>query len=224
MEQFILQTDEFELFNCTAKLLANKKEIDTKVHLTTKRISLVITRTVFLVKKTEMEDHEINSVKIYNEKPQIKQKGNVVDIYFTDSERRLKFLSKKEASLFVCEALKFLTGKSKFARFVDKAKEAIKDVDETLNINTVEITKNIASLSAKKAGKAIGSAITKKVIGSNKETLKIGGGVFKKKETKTLTLTPDEQVNAVRNLKTLFDEGAITEEEFTKKKKEIMEL
>ena len=224
MEQFILEEDEFELFKGTAKLIVNKKEIDTEVHLTTKRFAFIIIRKVLLVKKTETEYHEIHSVKIYKEKPQIQQKNNVVDIYFKDSERSLKFQNKKEASLFASEAIKFLTGKSKFARFVDKAKEVIKDVDETLNINTVEITKNIASLSAKKAGKAIGSAITKKVIGSNKETLKIGGGVFKKKETKTLTLTPDEQVNAVRNLKTLFDEGAITEEEFTKKKKEIMEL
>ncbi|MBQ8230185.1 MAG: SHOCT domain-containing protein [Clostridia bacterium] len=224
MEQFILEEDEFELFKSTAKLIVNKKEIDTEVHLTTKRISLIIIRTVFWVKKTEIENHEINSVKIYNELPQVKQNNNVVDIYFKDSERRLKFATKKEAKLFVSEALKFLTGKSKFARVVDKAKEVIKDVDETLNIDTVGIAKKAATFSAKKAGKAIGSALTKKVIGSNKETMKIGGGVFKKRETKTLALTPDEQVNAVRNLKTLFNEGAITEEEFTKKKKEIMEL
>ncbi len=224
MEQFILEEDEFELFKGMAKLLVNKKEIDTEVHLTTKRISLAIIRTVFLVKKKEIEDHAISSVKIYNELPQVKQKDKLVDIYFKDSERRLKFATKKEAKLFVSEALKLLTGKSKFARSVEKVKEVIKDVDETLNIDTVAIAKKATAFSAKKAGKAIGSALTKKVIGSNKETLKINGGIFTKKETKTLTLTPDEQINAVKNLKALFDEGAITEEEFTKKKKEIMDL
>ena len=54
--------------------------------------------------------------------------------------------------------------------------------------------------------------------------MKINGGVFKKKETKTLALTPDEQLTAVGKLKELLDEGAITEDEFTKKKKEILEL
>ena len=224
MDEFILQENEFELFKGNAKLIVNKKAIDVEVHLTTNCLALIIKKRVLLSKKTEIERHDIKSIKEYDGCHQIKQKGSNVDIYFKDSERTLLFPKDKLAKEFTSTALKFLTGKSKFARAVDKAKKIVADVDESLNIKSTEIAKNVATFSAKKAGEAIGSILTKKVIGSNKETMKINGGVFKKKETKTLALTPDEQLTAVGKLKELLDEGAITEDEFTKKKKEILEL
>ena len=89
-----------------------------------------------------------------------------------------------------------------------------------MNIDTVGIVKTVAAVS----GKKIGNTITQKSISSNKETLKIEGGFFKKKEKQALVLTPDEQMDATRKLKSLLDEGAITQEEYEKKKKEIMSL
>ena len=218
MEQLILEEDEFELFKGTAKLVVGKKQLETDVHLTTKYISLVITTKAFLSTKTETEKHAVSDVKIYDDKPQIKQKKETVDIYFKDSERVLIFPTAKDATAFAGETIKFLTGKSKFVRIVEKTKEVINEVDETLNINSMGIVKTVAAVS----GKKIGGIFLKNKIGSNKETLKIEGGIFKKKETKTLSLTPEEQMEAVRGLKELLDEGAITEEEFHKKKKEIL--
>ncbi len=220
MEQIILAEDEFELFKGSAKLIVGKKELDTEVHLTTKFISFLVITKILFSKKTEQEKHEISAVKIYKNKPQIKRKKEIVDIYFKDSERVVKFSTAKEAAAFTSEALKFLTGKSKFVRAVEKTKEIIQEVDETLGIDSVGIVKTAGAVS----GKKIGGIMKQKKLGSNKETLKIEGGVFRKKETKTLTLTPDEQMDAVLKLKGLLDEGAITEEEFEKKKKEIMEL
>lgn len=221
MNQFMLEKDEFELFKGKAKLIVDKKELETDVHLTTKHVAFTITTRVLLSKKTETEIHEISKVKIYNEKPQIKIQKDTVDIYFEDCERVLKFVVKKEAQKFVDEAVKFLTGKSKFVRIVETTKGVINEVDETLNINSVGIAKTVVGFS----GKKIAGVLARKKVSSNQETLRIeGGGIFKKKETKSLALTPDEQIEAVKKLKVLLDEGAITEEEYEKKKREVMGL
>ena len=55
---------------------------------------------------------------------------------------------------------------------------------------------------------------------------KLANGLIQTKETQQITTTPSatENLETLRTLKTLLDEGAITQEEFDAKKKELLDL
>jgi len=84
-----------------------------------------------------------NEIKMYEGVPQIKHKGNEVEIYFKDAEVEFEFDSRIQVSKFINETNKFLTGESTVQKGAKKVKDTIGMVDDTLGINTVQATGNV---------------------------------------------------------------------------------
>ena len=168
-----------------------------------------------LKEQVDVKTYLIDTIKIYKDKPQLKVNGLLVEIYFANGEYTLEFPDKKEAKKFVGEALKEITGKNLFVRAVEKVKDTVAMVDETLGIDSVGITKVAV-------GKGVG-LLTNKGKSVKKVVSKTGGLLGgKTKKVKTEELSPEEQAKALEHFKKLFDEGVITQEEFDKKKKQII--
>ena len=62
--------------------------------------------------ENKIEVFSAEEVKIYEDKPQIKTKGNIVEIYFLSTEKEFNFVHKLDSLKFMTAAKKLLTGKS----------------------------------------------------------------------------------------------------------------
>lgn len=107
-----------------------------------------------------IEIYPIEDIKLYQGQPQIKKKGNLVEIYLLSTEIDFVFNSKIELNKFISEAIKLLTGKTAVERGAEKVKNAIKLVDDTLGINTVSavgsvVKDGVVGKGFKKIGKII---------------------------------------------------------------------
>lgn len=94
-------------------------------------------KKIFRKAYTIVEDYSLDTVKVYKDMPQIKQKSTNVQIYFRDCEQNLSFYNKRDAHKFTATALEVITGKNAFFRGIDKVKKAIDTVDESLGVDTV---------------------------------------------------------------------------------------
>ena len=213
MEYYTLQGDEVVLFKGNAKLNGGESAVD------------VVLTNLFIVfiKKTESEDtaeietHAVDSIKIYRDTHWIKQNAKIVEIYFRECESVLDFSDKKTAREFVSQTLNVLTGKNAVIRGLEKTKKAVNEVDDALGIDSVEI--------AKKGGKALFGRFLKKDNTQKTEKvkqLKDGWGRKKEKPAEIPEISSKGQVQFIKDLKELLDMGAITQEEFDQKKKEIL--
>ena len=218
MKQYQLQPTEVVLYEIENIRLKGIKG-NTSLTLTNMNFVFETTSRKYLFKQyTTTECFAVDTVKIYKDAPQVKQKGYEVQIYFTNTERLVTFQSKGEARKFTAKALELLTGKNAFFRGIEKAKKTVEAVDETLGINTIGVAATVAktAVNATPAGK-----FTK-----TKAVLKLANGFIQKKETQQITATPstNENLETLRMLKALLDEGAITQEEFDAKKKELFDV
>lgn len=218
MKQYQLQPTEVVLYEIKKIRLKGTKG-NTSLTLTNMNFVFETTSRKCLFKQyTTTECFAVDTVKIYKDVPQVKQKGYEVQIYFTNTERLVTFPSKGEARKFTAKSLELLTGKNAFFRGIEKAKKTVEAVDETLGINTIGVAATVAktAVNATPAGK-----FTK-----TKAVLKLANGFIQKKETQQITETPSTKDNleTLRTLKILLDEGAITQEEFDTKKKELFDV
>ena len=90
----------------------------------------------------ELEIFSVDDIKIYKDIPQIKAQKNQVEIYFVPTEKVFALKSKKELTNFMQEAINLLTGKSKFERCVANVKRKVDLVDNTFDIDTVDLVKS----------------------------------------------------------------------------------
>ena len=221
MDNYILQGNEVLLY---------EEDICNGVKVLLTNINLVLikkTKKMFAKEQVETIIYPKEEIKIYNEVPQVKQKDSKVDIFLTSSEITLNFYSKNEAHRFVNTAFKLLTGKSSAARGAEKVKSALNIVDDTLGIDTLETVKNVMEngLTGSIIG-GIGKKMTKSA-GSNKimSALEVAKNII---DTKMTADTPKETTHSndnlekIKKLKELLDIGAITQEEFEEKKKELL--
>lgn len=218
MKQYQLQPTEVVLYETDYVNVAGLKGF-TSLTLTNLNFVFETTRKKSLFTSyTTTECLSVDTVKIYNEVPQIKQKFNEVKIYFTNMERTLTFNSRGEAHKFTAKVLELLTGKNAFFRGIENAKKTVDAVDETLGIDTI----GVAATVAKTAVSVTPSGTFQKT----KAIVKMANGLIKQRETKQITETSSTKNNleTLRTLKMLLDEGAITQEEFDKKKKELLAL
>ncbi len=126
----------------------------------------------------------VSDVKIYKEQPQInivKTHAEQVEIYFTYDEIHLKFENKKVAKQFVTKACQLIIGKTSAEQFLSKVKtglttvkKTIEIVDETLEIDTVEMVQSAMANSARgstKGEKVLGaiSVVAKSIFANNKK-------------------------------------------------------
>lgn len=99
---------------------------------------------VFVSKEdNEVELYPIEEIKIYEGVPQIKTKGNKVELYLISTEKEIKFTSLIELNKFIKATIQLLTGKNTAERCAEKVKQSIKLVNDTLGIDIVGATGNI---------------------------------------------------------------------------------
>jgi hypothetical protein len=235
---YSLQPDETILYERDVTIQGQEKT--SRLMLT--NLNIVMTEDVnsSLFAKTE-ETHTVYSVqdiKIYEDLPQVLQKGKHLRILFLFQELNLEFDSFIEANKFRLALFKLVTGKTAPARSAKKVKNAIEIIDDTLGIDTVGTTK--AVLETGVVGTLVGGTGKKKT-GSKRSRSKsskaidalatVASGVVQQKRTneseqpalpEKAALSHDEQFVALKQFKELFDAGIITEEEFEEKKREIL--
>ena len=136
----------------------------------------------------------MEDIKTYDETIQIIRRKNLIDIYFTTGEVFLKFEKEKLCKEFCDKATKLRDGYSNFVRSVKKTQKAIKETNEALDIDVVEIAKTTASVACEVAigvasvgGASKGTKIAAKVVEVIHSSLK------RKKEEKLLSKPISEE-------------------------------
>ena len=173
-------------------------------------------------------------IKLYNDQPQIKQKSNDVFVSLINKELQLTFESMFLARKFVTKAIESVTGKTVSARGAGKIKSAIGLVDDTLGIDTIGTISGVME-----------NGVVKSILGGTKsrqnaESVSNNSGIIetvadvveiatgkdvpKLNPNNKCEMSYDEKIDAVKKLKGLLDMGAITQEEFDAKKKDLLGL
>lgn len=177
----------------------------------------------------------IETIKIYEDKPQIKQKGTNFEVYFSDQEYTFSLPNKFEAIKLHNKIMELVTGKSVSVRNSEKFKSAVDLVDNTLGIDSLGTVTGVLQNGVKGV---LFNGISKSTDGSKLSSKKIINKVLdvivndSEKETKNIEqakadknhLIDDEQIEAIKKLKDLLDLGVLSQEEFDAKKKELLGL
>ena len=226
MENYSLQANEVLLY---------KGEAYNGIEIILTNLNLIIVKkTQKLFKKTEVKTfvYYKDDIKMYNDIPQVKQKESTVEIFLTLEEIKVDFYSRTEAYKFVNAVYELLTGKSTTARGAEKIKSAIRLVDDTLGIDTMDTVKNVVENGiagsllggiSKKIGIKNKSSSIKETVGAAKEVIDAAATIT---SSKTIEKTEDynEKIESVKKLKELLDAGILTQEEFDEKKKQLLGL
>ena len=151
MENYTLSTNETILYRGSATMLHDGKtgKKETKnVDLLLTNLNIVLFEETKKLFKTvsETTTYSVSDVKIYDETIQVIRRKSVVDIYLNCGELFLDFEKEKEAKLFCDQALKLISGNSKLVRSVKKARKAIKETNEALDIDVIDIAKKTAAI------------------------------------------------------------------------------
>ena len=202
MENYTLSTNETILYRGKATMLHDGKtgKKETKnVDLLLTNLNIVIFEETKKLFKTvsETTTYSVSDVKIYDETVQIIRRKSVVDIYLNCGELFLDFEKEKEAKLFCDQALKLVSGNSKLVRSVKKARKAIKETNEALDIDVIDIAKKTAAIactatvnvaSLEDAGKKT------KIFGKIAETFLPAS---KKKQSQEMLSAPSDEAEAI---------------------------
>lgn len=169
MKHYNLDEDEVVLFKSTILVSENKESAE--IILTNKNFVIVNEKKKLSDKeKTDVKVYLVEDIKRYNGIPQIIQKKEVVELYFLHDEVEFFFHSRIDAHKFVRAALNLLTGKTTLERNVEKVKNTISIVDNSLGIDSIDLarkavqsgaigkTKNVISQGAKLIGQGIQTA------------------------------------------------------------------
>lgn len=142
MENYKLREDEVVLFK--KNVIVKDKKGTSELILTNLNVIAIIKNNEELPKEeVTVLVYPIQSIKMYEGKPQVKPNGKLVEIYLLETELEVEFFSKSDLHNFVNATNKLLTGKTIIQRGADKIKETIDVVDETFGINTVQATGNV---------------------------------------------------------------------------------
>lgn len=230
MPEYVLSSNESVLYKGPVIVTTLKRSAELLLTNLNLIIQFSIKKGIFSKAEKEFICYPIQEIKIYDEKPQVIQKGNTVEVYFSSEFLTLQFNSILEISKFKMAIMKLLTGKSMQARGADKVKGAINTLDDALGIDTVHTVKD--ALENGIMGTLVGGFGKKhKGINSVKNTLAntihtIGAVDQAINDTKITAnsnnMNYEEQFAAIEKFKELFDAGIITEEEFMAKKREIL--
>lgn len=170
MEHYQLKPHEVVLYKGEINF-ANQEDITQLILTNLNTIYKTTHKKIFGDDEISVEVYSIQDIKIYEETPQIIAKGHNVDIYYLTTEKELYFKSKSEVSKFVNAAMKLLTGKSTAQRRVEKVKQTIDMVDNTLGIDTIGATKEALHNGVSNATSNIVSAGANKLVKIGKNLL-----------------------------------------------------
>ena len=224
-----LESDEVALFESDVSLKENKGK---NVILITNHNIVIETTKKKMFKKPEfsLQVYPTSDIKLYNDQPQIKQKSNDVFVSLINKELQLTFESMFLARKFVTKAIESVTGKTVSARGAGKIKSAIGLVDDTLGIDTIGTISGVMENGVVKS--ILGGTKSRQVsnnsgiIDTVADVVEIATGkdVPKLNPNNKCEMSYDEKIDAVKKLKGLLDVGAITQEEFDAKKKDLLVL
>ncbi len=224
MNTYSLEADEVVLYQGNVQ----KDKLNGEIVLTNNRI-IFAAKKLRLFKKSEdiLMTFLLDDIKIYNNEPQIKNNGLNIEVYMLSEIITFTFLSRMEIMKFSNAIKKHFSGQTIVERGSEKVKDAIKLVNDTLGINTIETVKDVVE------NGVLGGA--KGILGiKHGQKIKSPNTFFEKASsiTKELmhngiannnTLNSNEDVaSTINQLKNLLDNGAITQEEFDKKKSELL--
>ena len=156
MKDYVLRDDETILFRGSAVLMPDgkknaKNEEKSDVLLTNLNIVFVVKAKKLFRTIQEVNVYSVSDVKIYDEAVQIIRRKAVVDIYLKSIELFADFGKEKYAKEFCDKALKLISGNSKFVRSVKKTQKAIKETNEALDIDVVDMAKSGAAFACEVA-------------------------------------------------------------------------
>lgn len=223
MEEYVLSSDEVLLYEGT--VIRNEQE-DVNMKLTT--VALVFSWDVTTGRfRKKVTEHFVNiipleNIKIYNDAPQIKQTGSKVVIQTLFGDETVELEGFFKARTFAAKILEAITGTNTSQRGAKKVNSAISLVDDALGVDTVGTAKDIIENGI--VGSVLGG------LGKKREkTAKVvaAGNLLQeslRKPSESSEMTYDEKIEAVKKLKELLDVGILTQEEFDKKKKELLSL
>lgn len=97
------------------------------------------------LEENNIDIYLVEDIKLYEGVPQIKSKGNKIEIYFRTTEREFSFVNKSDLHKFVNSAVKLRTGKTIIERSAEKVKGTIKQIDDSFEIDSVGMVKSAVS-------------------------------------------------------------------------------
>lgn len=233
MIEYAMKEDEVVLYKGEAT-------VDDSQHISDillTNVNLVITtriKKIFAKDEVYTQVFPLSKLKVYQNAPQLKQKGNKVELFFANKNIVIEFSSFLAPHKFVNELTKLLTGKTVSERGADKVKGFVGIVDDALGIDTIGTIKGIAENGL--AGTVLRGFGRKEPASQTAQTAviqaaEIAKGLLSQNETKQTQTEPeksalniDQQIETMKKLKELVDSGILTQEEFEAKKKEIMKL
>ena len=167
MDNYQLKEDEVVLYK--GPITINKFKGSVELLLTNYNFVFISKKKGFMKDlEINVETYPTNEVKIYENKPQIITKGTDIIIYFFKAEKEFHIASKSELHKFMDASLKLITGKNKMERGLTKIKTTIEQVDNSLGINSVETTKNLAKNGVINTALGGVAKIGKSIIGKKK--------------------------------------------------------
>ena len=156
MENYTLKENETVLYRGSAIVLPDGKSPGRNVKpydVLLTNFNIVIFVPVKKMFKTliETEIYSVEDIKIYDESLQIIRRKSIVDVYLKTGELFLDFQKEKEAKSFCDKALRLASGESKFVRAVKKGRKEIKETNEALDVDMVDLTVKGVKFGAKVA-------------------------------------------------------------------------
>ncbi len=134
MENYELGIDEVILFE--DEVTHNKLKERLKLTLTSRKIIFEKEKGIIKKEKILMEIINLEDIKIYNEKVQVKQKGLEVIIQTTKDNIIITFYGMLRANKFVGKIVDTVTGTTLTKRSTEKIKGVFNTVDDVLGIDT----------------------------------------------------------------------------------------
>lgn len=145
MNNYILDDDEVILFNAVVSRDDFKGSLD--LMLTSKRILFKEKKKSIFKSKTDniepSDEVMLSTIKMFNDKYQINQKGSDIFIQTTVKNFTITFDGTIEAMKFVTKITDALTGKTISERGTEKVKNAFNKVDDVLGFNTRDTIKGV---------------------------------------------------------------------------------
>lgn len=141
MSNFEIQAEEVILYEGTATSKSYKGTL--QVTLTSHKLVFEKEKGIFKKERELIDIIPLETIKIYNDTAQIKQKGDSVDIQAVDKNFTLSFEGMLEARKFTGKIVDATTGTTLAKRGSSKIKEAFSMVDDTLGLDTRGAIKGI---------------------------------------------------------------------------------
>ena len=134
MGNFELLADEVVLYE--GAVTSKNYKGTLQLTLTSQKIIFEKEKGLFKKERELIDILSLETVKVYNDAAQVKQKGDTVEIQTIDKNIAIIFSGMLEARKFTSKIMDAVTGTTLARRSSDKIKDAFNMVDDTLGLDT----------------------------------------------------------------------------------------